>query len=196
MPTLDVELELRDLFLQALAGDEAAYRLFLQRLAGHLRSFLGRRLFGWPDDVEDLVQECLLAIHNKRHTYEAAQPLSAWVHAIARHKLIDLLRARSVREALHDPLDDVADDLFAASDLDAHEARRDVMGLLEQLPDKQRLPILHVKIEGLSVAETARRTGLSESAVKVGNHRGLKALARRFGAGPQESQEGANAQGV
>ena len=77
---------------------------------------------------------------------------------------------------------------FAASDLDAHEARRDVMGLLEQLPDKQRLPILHVKIEGLSVAETARRTGLSESAVKVGIHRGLKALARRFGAGPQESQ--------
>ena len=196
MPTLDVELELRDLFLQALAGDDAAYRVFLQRLAGHLRSFLGRRLFGWPDDVEDLVQECLLAIHNKRHTYEAAQPLSAWVHAIARHKLIDLLRARSVREALHDPLDDVADDLFAASDLDAHEARRDVMGLLEHLPDKQRLPILHVKLEGLSVAETARRTGLSESAVKVGIHRGLKALARRFGAGPQESPESACAQGV
>ena len=186
MPTLDVELELRALFLQALSGDEAAYRLFLQRLAGHLRAYLGRRLFGWPDDVEDLVQECLLAIHNKRHTYEAAQPLSAWVHAIARHKLIDLLRARSVREALHEPLDEQADVLFAASDEAAREARRDVLGLLEHLPDKQRLPILHVKIEGLSVAEAARRTGLSESAVKVGIHRGLKALARRFGADTQE----------
>ena len=193
MPTLDVELELRTLFLQALAGDETAYRLFLQRLAGHLRAYLGRRLFGWPDDVEDLVQECLLAIHNKRHTYEVAQPLSAWVHAIARHKLIDLLRARSVREALHEPLDEQADALFATSDEAAREARRDVLGLLGELPDKQRLPILHVKIEGLSVAETARRTGLSESAVKVGIHRGLKALARRFGAADTAS---AKAQGA
>lgn len=192
MPTLDVELELRALFLRALAGDEPAYRLFLQRLAGHLRAYLGRRLFGWPDDVEDLVQECLLAIHNKRHTYEAGQPLSAWVHAIARHKLIDLLRARSVREALHDPLED-GDALFATSDQEAREARRDVIGLLEHLPDKQRLPILHVKIEGLSVAEAARRTGLSESAVKIGIHRGLKTLARRFGV---VDAQGANAQGA
>lgn len=189
MPTLDIELELRAQFLQALAGDETAYRLFLQRLAGHLRAWLGRRLFGWPDDVEDLVQECLLAVHNKRHTWEPTQPLSAWVHAIARHKLVDLLRARSVREALHDPLD-TSEALFASNDLDAREARRDVIGLLDRLPDKQRLPILHVKLEGLSVAETARRTGLSESAVKVGIHRGLKALARHLApAEPRHANE-------
>ena len=34
-----------------------------------------------------------------------------------------------------------------------------------------------MKLEGLSVAETARATGMSEAAVKVGVHRGLKALA-------------------
>ncbi len=34
-----------------------------------------------------------------------------------------------------------------------------------------------MKLEGLSVAETARLTGMSESAVKVGVHRGMKALA-------------------
>ena len=69
MSLSDVESQLRSLLLQGLAGDEAAYRQFLQRLAAHLRAFLGRRLFGWPDDVEDLVQECLLVMHNKRHTY-------------------------------------------------------------------------------------------------------------------------------
>jgi RNA polymerase sigma-70 factor (ECF subfamily) len=37
-----------------------------------------------------------------------------------------------------------------------------------------------VKIEGLSVAQAAERTGLSESAVKVGVHRGLKALAAKL----------------
>ena len=180
MSSSDVESQLRGLLLKGLAGDEAAYRQFLQRLSAHLRAFLGRRLFGWPDDVEDLVQECLLVMHNKRHTYQSDQPLTAWVHAIARHKLIDVLRARSGREALHDPLDDEMP-LFAASDHDAQDARRDLMGLLQTLPDKQRRPIECVKIDGLSVAETARLTGLSESAVKVGIHRGLKSLAARLG---------------
>ena len=70
--------------------------------------------------------------------------------------------------------------LFADSATDAGDAQRDLGGLLDTLPDRQRLPILHVKLEGLSVAETAQRTGMSESAVKVGIHRGLKALALRI----------------
>jgi len=52
--------------------------------------------------------------------------------------------------------------------------------LLHELPERQRLPIMHVKLEGLSVTETAKMTGLSESAVKIGVHRGLKALAARI----------------
>ncbi|MDM0023511.1 sigma-70 family RNA polymerase sigma factor [Variovorax saccharolyticus] len=173
------ELRLHALFVRGLAGDAAAYRMFLQQLASHLRAFLARRLFGWPDDVEDLVQECLLAMHNQRHTYQPDQPLTAWVHAIARYKMIDLLRARAGREALHDPLDDELA-VFAESDNEASDARRDLAGLLATLPDRHRLPIVHTKLEGLSVAETARLTGMSESAVKVGVHRGLKALAQKI----------------
>lgn len=175
----ETEALLHDLFVRGQAGDALAYRQFLQRLSTHLRAFLRRRLFGWPDDVEDLVQECLLAMHNQRHTYQTDQPLTAWVHAIARYKVIDLLRARSSREALHDPIDDEMA-LFAESATDARDAQRDLQGLLATLPDRHRLPIQHVKIEGLSVAETSRATGMSESAVKVGVHRGLKALAARI----------------
>lgn len=179
IPGSDAETVLRGLFLRGLNGDAAAYHQFLQKLSAHLRAFLGKRLFGWPDEVEDLVQECLLAMHNQRHTYQRDQPLTAWVHAIARYKMIDLLRAKSVREALHDPLeDDLA--VFAASDTDAADARRDLAGLLDTLPERQRLPIVHMKLQGLSVAETAAATGMSESAVKVGIHRGLKALAARI----------------
>jgi RNA polymerase sigma factor (sigma-70 family) len=182
-PTVKSEAEkaLHALFVRGLNGDAAAYHAFLQRLSRHLRAFLGRRLFGWPDEVEDLVQECLLAMHNQRHTYQPDQPLTAWVHAIARYKMIDLLRAKSVREALHDPLDDELA-VFAESATEASDARRDLAGLLDTLPDRHRLPIVHVKLEGLSVAETARLTGMSESAVKVGIHRGLKALAKKSGA--------------
>jgi len=50
----------------------------------------------------------------------------------------------------------------------------------QQLPPRQRLPIVHVKLEGRSVEETARLTGLSSSAIKVGIHRGLKPWRRRF----------------
>ena len=174
-----MEHVLRDLLLRGLGGDAQAYHAFLGKMSGHLRAFLARRLFGWPDEVEDLVQECLIALHNQRHTYQHDQPLTAWVHAIARYKLIDLLRSKASREALHDPLDDELA-VFAESATEASDARRDIRALLDALPDRHRLPIVHVKLEGLTVAEAAQRTGMSESAVKVGIHRGLKALAARL----------------
>lgn len=174
------ETHLRMLLLQGLAGDAKAYHAFLKDLSGHLRAYFRRRLFGVRDDVEDLVQEVLLAIHNQRHTYEPEQLLTPWVHAIARYKLVDLLRRQADSDARHEPLDD---DLavFAAADTEAAAARRDVMKLLEQLPARQRLPIQLMKLDGLSVLEAARSTGMSESAVKVGVHRGLKALAKLMG---------------
>lgn len=170
------ETELRTRFVAGLAGDAARYRLFLDGLSGHLRSYLRRRLPGAQADVEDILQETLLAVHNARHTYRWDQPLTAWVHAIARYKLMDFFRAHSRREALHEPFEDDGG-LFVASDAEPADARRDVGMLLEALPDRHRLPIVLVKLKGLSVAEAAQRCGMSESAVKVGVHRGLKALA-------------------
>ena len=120
-----------------------------------------------------------MCIRDRRHTYRADMPVTAWAHAIARYKLVDWFRAHAVRGARNVPLDG-ADELFSTQDQDAAQARRDLGVLLETLPDKQRLPIQHVKLEGLSVVETARLTGLSESAVKIGVHRGLKALAARI----------------
>ncbi|MCM2329089.1 MAG: sigma-70 family RNA polymerase sigma factor [Lysobacter sp.] len=170
------EQHLKELLLRGLSGEAAAYAAFLKDLSAFLRAFLRGRLARVPDEVEDLVQETLLAVHNQRHTYDAAQPLTAWVHAIARYKMIDFLRRRAGREAMNDPLEDDSD-LLGASDEEAREAKRDMATLLARLPDRHRLPIQLVKIEGLSVAEAAKRTGMSEPAVKVGIHRGLKALA-------------------
>lgn len=175
-----IEERLRGLLIRGLAGEATAYHAFLKELTAHLRAFLRGRLNRFPDEVEDLVQETLLAIHNQRHTYDAGQPLTAWVHAIARYKLIDALRRRAGREALNDPLEDELE-IFTASDIEPDDARRDLGRLLEQLPERQRLPIVHMKLEGLSVVETARLLGMSESAVKVGVHRGLKALAAVIG---------------
>ena len=173
------ETRLRGLLLHGMAGDASAYHAFLKELAAHLRAFLRKRLAQRPDDVEDIVQETLLAVHNQRHTYDPYQPLTAWAHAIAKYKMVDWLRRRSIREDLNDSLDD-ENDLFSTADSDAAEARRDLHKLLLQLPERQRLPIIHVKLEGLSVEEAARATGMSVSAIKVGIHRGLKALAAKI----------------
>lgn len=173
-----VERELRRRFVLGLEGDASAYRAFLDELSGHLRGYLRRRLPRALEEVEDILQETLLAIHNARHTYRADEPLTAWVHAITRYKLMDFFRAHARREALHDPIDD--HDLFVASHAESADARRDVGELLETLPDRHRLPIQLVKLQGLSIAEAAEHSGLSESAVKVGIHRGLKALAARI----------------
>jgi len=173
------EQELHGLFVAGLDGDSAAYHRFLQRLSALLRGYFRRRLQQLPDEVEDLVQETLMAVHVQRQTYRRAEPLTAWVHAVARYKLVDLWRRRERHEALNEPLEeDLA--VFAQPDNEAGEARRDLGRLLTQLPDHQRLPIQHTKLEGLSVAEAARLTGMSESAIKVGVHRGLKALARQW----------------
>ena len=174
----DVEETLRGSLLLALAGDNDAYAAFLTQSGALLRAYFRRRLVASPNEVEDLVQETLLALHNRRHTYQTAQRLTPWLYAIARYKLVDLLRAQSPRRALEVPLDDDdgASSLLAA-DASPAESRRDLLKLLDTLPERHRVPIVLVKLEGRSVAEASQASGMSESAVKVGIHRGLKRLA-------------------
>ncbi len=166
--------------LRAMGGDDAAYRVLLVDVSAQLRSFYRRRMASLAVEIEDLVQETLLAIHNQRHTYDVQRPFTAWCFAIAKYKLIDLLRRRARHDAQTVNLDD-DDDLVGPDDLDAGDAQRDILRLLEQLPDRQRLPIMLVKIEGRSIVEAARSTGMSEAAVKIGVHRGLRALAALIG---------------
>jgi RNA polymerase sigma-70 factor (ECF subfamily) len=126
------------------------------------------------EETEDLVQEALIVIHTQRHTYDPEQPLTPWVYAIARYKLIDHLR-RTRATTADVPLEN-ADDILASDDNAAAESQFDLAKLLERLPERMRLSLQYVKLEGLSVAEAADRSGMSQSAVKVNVHRGLKIL--------------------
>ena len=86
------EIELKALMLASLDGDSASYRSLLDGLSRRLRAYYKGKLAGIGRGVaeaEDLVQETVLAIHLKRHTYDPAEPLTPWVHAVARYKLID-----------------------------------------------------------------------------------------------------------
>src|SRR5574340_1286581 len=127
-----VEERLHERFVRGLAGDGAEYEAFLRELCGHLRGYLRKRLAGMSDDIEDLVQETLIAVHARRDTYDPRQPLTAWVHAIARYKIVDLLRARGPRARTTEVFDEESD-LFGSVDNEAALARRDVARLLDQI---------------------------------------------------------------
>lgn len=175
-----VEDRLKSLMLRGLDGDAAAQRVLLGELAGLLRRYYARRLGRETSDLEDLVQETLIAVHTRRASFDRTQPFTAWAYAIARYKLIDHYRRRRTRAAV--PIED-AGALFAPDDTEAATAGRDLDRLLADLPARQREAIRLTRVEGLSIAEAAARSGQSEASVKVGVHRGLKALMARFGSG-------------
>jgi len=162
--------------LAALAGDARSYQDMLGAVAPLLRSYFRRRLGSASEDVEDLVQDTLIAIHGRRATYDAARPFTAWMYALARYKLLDLLRRGRATVSLNG-----LEEILSGGDFEeAAIARLDVETLLASLPAKQARAIRDTKLKGLSVAEAAESGGLSLANVKVSVHRGLKQLALRI----------------
>jgi RNA polymerase sigma-70 factor (ECF subfamily) len=173
------EPELRALMLAGLDGDAAAHRDLLTRLSTHLRAYFKGRLMRMgrlQADAEDLLQETLISIHTRRHTYDRAQPLTPWIYAIARYRLIDHLRQTKV-SSKNVPIE-AAEVIWASGDTAAVDSRLDLARLLSRLRPRAREAVQMVKIDGLSVAEAAARSGMSPSAIKVSVHRGLKTLSR------------------
>lgn len=176
------EQELKALMTAGLDGDAGAYRTLLERISRHLRSYyrtrlsrIGRGSF----EAEDLLQDALLALHTRRHTYDRAELFTPWLHAIARYKFIDYLRRTNSSHG-DAPIED-AGEITSRADHDEVESSIDVRRLMARLPVNMRQAIQYVKLDGLSVAEAARRSGMSESAVKISIHRGLKALSAAIG---------------
>jgi len=173
------EDDLRCLMISGLDGNAADHAALLRLLVPLLRAYYRRRATGGADDIEDLVQETLIAVHTKRATYDRERVFTAWLFAIARYKMID--HFRRVRRL--QPIDGLEDVLVAEDFSEASSARLDVEDLLETLPAKQARAIRATRLEGLSVAEAAAASGLGESDVKVSVHRGLKSLMARMQGG-------------
>lgn len=150
-------------------GHGGAYRRLLGETSEWLKRYFERRLP--PGEVDDAVQETLLAIHRRRHTYDPHYPFTPWLAAIAKNKWVDQLRGLSRRSA-----DELSDDV-AVPDHEAEVVSASVLAsLLEQLRPAQAQAILLVKVQGYSVDEASSRTGLSPSALKMNIHRGIARL--------------------
>lgn len=160
------------LMIAAQDGDKAATNVLLSEVGVWLERYFRRRVP--PHSIDDLVQEVLIAFYTKRATWDPSRPFLPWLAAIARYRWVDHLRKVYKHEAKELLDDDVAQD----SDEDVVMARVSLDRLFSELPEKQAEAIELVKIGGLSIRETAEKTGQSESLVKVNIHRGLKKLAK------------------
>lgn len=158
------------LMAAAQRGEAAPYRRLLAELRPWLLRYFGRRLP--PSMVEDAVQDTMIAIHAKRHTYDPARPFDAWLAGVARYKWIDRLRSASRHAA-----DELPETLATPDHEAAVTSATALERLMATLKPAQSDVIRLVKLEGLSIEDAAARTGQSASLVKVNIHRGLARLA-------------------
>ncbi len=172
--------DLAALMRLARQGDDEAYRRLLGRVTVWLRAVVRRGLAAagrGSAESEDIVQETLLAMHLKRDTWDEARPIQPWLRAIARHKLTDHLRRRGWRD--HVDIEGLSDTLelsVEAGTTDTVDARH----LLDSLPERQRIIVNEISLEGRSAADVATHLGMSEGAVRVALHRALKSLAALY----------------
>ena len=164
----------------SLAGDAAAYQRLLGAIAPVLRANARRALAraGQPiDQSEDIVQDILLAVHLKRHTWDPGAPLAPWLFAIARNKLIDALRRRGRRVFVN--IDDFAE-ILPSEPAEPAVPAREVAAQLERLPARQRDVLQSIAVDGASIKATAEKLAMSQGAVRVALHRGLASLTARL----------------
>lgn len=157
------------LMAAAQGGDALAYHRLLTEVATWLRRYYARRLP--PAMIDDAMQDTLIAVHEKRHTYAPGRPFGAWLAAIARYKWIDALRSLKAK-----PTEVLDDDIPVPDHEEAITSARSLERLLSMLKPSQSQVIRLVKLQGLSIEEASNATGQSATLVKVNIHRGLKRL--------------------
>jgi RNA polymerase sigma-70 factor (ECF subfamily) len=174
------EEEWADLMRRGNAGDRGAYHQLLRAVTPVLRAVARRGLAraGQPvDQSEDIVQDILLAVHLKRHTWDPDALLSPWLFAIARNKLVDALRRRGWRVFVN--IDDFAETI-ASEPIAETVPASELISQLQGLPRRQRDVLQSITLESISIKATAAKFAMSEGAVRVALHRGLANLAAKL----------------
>jgi RNA polymerase sigma-70 factor, ECF subfamily len=171
------------LMVRAQEDDRQAYQTLLQEITPYLRA-LAARIFRSPDDIEDAVQDVLLAVHSVRRTYDPSRPFGPWLVAIAKRRIIECLR-RNMRARARQTKFTIERETFlpVAANLGStlHDFSADEAALyaaLGELSADQRQAIHLLKIKEMSLKEAAAASGRSVNALKVATHRGIARLRK------------------
>lgn len=175
------ETDLKRWFADALAGDQASYRLFLEAVSRLLSDYFRSRIYR-PENRDDLVQETLISIHRARSTYNPSLPLTNWLYSIAYRRYIDYVRRQSRIDRMEVSGETILP--FLANEERGNDSSIDteaVMQAIRDLPEKQAEIVRMLKVDGFSVREAAAILDMSETALKVAAHRAYKKIRARFG---------------
>jgi RNA polymerase sigma factor (sigma-70 family) len=170
---------LATLLRAANAGDGQCYARFLHAVTPIVRGIVrarGRSLP--PDQHEDIVQDVLLGLHLKRHTWDSAYPVRPWIYAITRHKVIDAFRKRGAD--IHLPIEDFSEILAAEAEADPFTARddqREVDRLVAQLDPRSAEVVRAIALRGESQVTVGERLNMTPVNLRVTLHRALKRMA-------------------
>jgi RNA polymerase sigma-70 factor (ECF subfamily) len=161
-------------------GETLAYERMLKEVATALRRSLAPRLVRaglGAHEAEDLVQEILIGLHGKRHTWDSARPFLPWLHAITRYKLIDFTRyrRRETQRRVDLPLEDWLEMVESPAD-HANRPTWEVDQQLAMLPVSQRKIVRAIAVEGASIRNVALRFATSEAAIRMTIHRAISRL--------------------
>lgn len=176
----DKYAELTACFRAGVAGDAEQYAAFLRAVSAILRRMIGKKLSA--SDVEDVLQETLIAVHKARHTYDGERPLMPWLFAIAQFRITDHLRKLYAGRRETVDVDEIADTLADAS-VSVTESTADaeyMNALLQYIPEREKRILTMMHVEGYSAKETGKRLGMKESAVKVAAHRAIKKIREKL----------------
>ena len=175
------------LLVAANAGDGQAYARFLHAVTPVIRGIVRARGRSFPPDQhEDIVQDVLLGLHLKRHTWRPDHPVRPWVYAIARYKVIDAFRKRGA--AIHLPIDDFTDTLAALADDDplaARDDKREVDRLIGHLDPRSAAIVRAVELHEEPQSAVGERLQMSPTHLRVTLHRAMKRLAAIAGKGQE-----------
>jgi RNA polymerase sigma-70 factor, ECF subfamily len=161
---------------RARAGDAAAMEALLVEVAPSIERFARRLCSG--SDVDDVLQETLLAVVANLNAFEGRAAFTSWVFALTRTACSR--QRRGLKNRPHDDDEAVARMPDAAPDPEQRaagdELSRSLARALEALEPEQREVILLRDIEGLTAPEAAAALGVSAEAIKSRLHRARSAL--------------------
>ena len=127
-----------------------------------LRAYIEHQL-DEKDSVEDILQEVYIKASKNIRQLQSKGSLKSWLYAITRNTIMDHYRKRKSFEALPD---DIAPEPQNTVEENHKILASCIKPLLEELPDKYRIPLELSELEGVSQKEIAVKLGLSVSGAK------------------------------
>ena len=179
----DQDLVDRDLMQSHVAGDPQAFNALLVRHRQRLWA-VALRTTGNPEDAADAVQDACLSAFRGAASFRGDARVTTWLHRIVVNACLDRARRQAVRPTVPLPEQPPAD---PRDRLEESETSLVVMAALATLPEEQRLAIVLVDLQSLSVEEAAAVLGVPAGTVKSRCSRGRARLAIALGSlrGPE-----------